>query len=471
MATATLDPFKLLNLENVTQEQASALEVITQQFTISTQKITEIIQHYVSEMHKGLEKSGQTLAMIPSFVIGRPTGKEVGTVLALDLGGTNFRVCLIEFKEGNERIVGQQKYRVAEELKTGKATELFDFIADCVGKFLQEIGYAKKNEILDLGFTFSFPVELTAINKGTLKQWTKGFEAEGAVGKDVVEMMQDSFNRKQIPARVVALINDTVGTLLAHAYKYPNALVGVILGTGTNGAYFEKISNIKKLGTFKSKSEEMIVNMEWGGYDNERKVLPITMFDNKLDRESINPRAYLFEKLISGMYLGEIVRNIIIYLIDRDLLFKDVPISHSTFKKINEQWGFDTAWISKIESDQSTNLDETKEIFEKHLNIGSTSLTDRQITKRICQLVGIRAARLSAAGLASVITHRDAIKTECSIGIDGSLFEFYPKFDQRLKSTLYEILGPDADNIHLGLAKDGSGVGAALAAMLAVKNA
>ncbi|CAG8435454.1 9148_t:CDS:2 [Ambispora gerdemannii] len=472
MATTALDPFKLIDIENATEEQALVLEDITKQFELSTQKITEIVQHYVGEMHKGLEKNNHTLAMIPSFVIGKPTGKEVGTVLAMDLGGTNFRVCLMEFKENTEINIKQQKYRVPDEFKTGKVNMLFDYIADCVDKFLQEIGYEKKNGILDLGFTFSFPVQQTAIDKGTLLHWTKGFEAEGAVGEDIVKLMQGSLNRRQIPARVVALINDTVGTLLAHAYKrHTDALIGVILGTGTNGAYFEKISHIKKLGTFQSKSEEMIVNMEWGAFDLERKILPITMFDNKLDRESLNPRAQLFEKLISGMYLGEIVRNIILYLIDRDLLFKCVHFDYSTFKEINKQWAFDTVWVSTIEADQSSNLDDTKIVFEKYLNIYSTSLTDRQIVKKVCQIVGIRSARLGAAGLAGVISHRGAIKTGCSIGIDGSLFEFYPNFEQRLKSTFHEVFGSDAENIHLELTRDGSGVGAALAAILAVKHA
>lgn len=58
-----------------------------------------------------------------------------------------------------------------------------------------------------------------------------------------------------------ALVNDTVGTLLAHSYKNPNTFIGAIFGTGTNGAYIEDTKNIKSLSN--SKEQEMAINIEW----------------------------------------------------------------------------------------------------------------------------------------------------------------------------------------------------------------
>ena len=43
-------------------------------------------------MEVGLTEAGSTMKMIPSFVDRRPNGLEQGSFLALDLGGTNFRV-------------------------------------------------------------------------------------------------------------------------------------------------------------------------------------------------------------------------------------------------------------------------------------------------------------------------------------------------------------------------------------------
>ena len=67
------------------------------------------------------------------------------------------------------------------------------------------------NPALPLGLTFSFPVEQTALNQGTVLTWTKGFSAKNAVGNDVVGLLQDAFNRKHLHVRCVALVND-VGT-------------------------------------------------------------------------------------------------------------------------------------------------------------------------------------------------------------------------------------------------------------------
>jgi hexokinase len=90
---------------------------------------------------------------------------------------------------------------------------------------------------LDLGFTFSFPVKQTALERGTLINWTKGFSATGAAGQDVAQLLQNALDEQQIPVQCSALVNDTVGTLLSYAYKSGDALVGAIFGTGTLALY------------------------------------------------------------------------------------------------------------------------------------------------------------------------------------------------------------------------------------------
>ncbi len=45
-----------------------------------------------TQMKEGLQKQGQTLNMIPTFVAKVPTGYEKGDFLAIDVGGSNFRV-------------------------------------------------------------------------------------------------------------------------------------------------------------------------------------------------------------------------------------------------------------------------------------------------------------------------------------------------------------------------------------------
>jgi hexokinase len=91
----------------------------------------------------------------------------------------------------------------------------------------------------------------------------------GAQGNDVVQLLQTALNQRNINVKCAALVNDTVGTLLSHAYQSGGAVAGAIFGTGTNGAYVEKTGNITKDIPSKGKHEYMIVNTEWGAFDNE----------------------------------------------------------------------------------------------------------------------------------------------------------------------------------------------------------
>jgi len=141
---------------------------------------------------------------------------------------------------------------------------LFDYIAGSVEHFLSthlpDINTSQLQDPLYLGFTFSFPVQQTALDKGTLINWTKGFTAQNAKGRDVVELLQTALNN--IPVKCSALVNDTVGTMLSRAYQSGGALLGAIFGTGTNAAYLEKMSNIKTLQIKADETplEYMIIN-------------------------------------------------------------------------------------------------------------------------------------------------------------------------------------------------------------------
>ncbi|KAJ3097266.1 hexokinase A [Phlyctochytrium planicorne] len=428
-------------------------------FSIQGDKLNQICRHMVVEMKKGLQDDHQTLKMIPSHVTSRPNGTETGSYLALDLGGSNFRVCEVTLEGNGIARMRQRKYTVSDELKTGDGAKLFDFFADCVVAFLEEIETsATKGKERKLGFTFSFPVSQSSINKGTLITWTKGFHASGVEGKDVVDLLQAAFHRKNTKINVTALVNDTTGTLISHAYLSPNTYVGVILGTGTNAAYVESLNNIPKLKDAPAGATEMIINMEWGAFDNENIILPLTQYDVRLDRESVNPGQQIFEKAISGMYLGEIVRLVLLDLIKTGEIFGGRGSS-----VLETRYAFETANMSRIERDHTMDLSDTKTVLEDLLKVPRTTRADRLIVRAICELVGKRAARLSAAGIAAIVTKINRLDG-CVIAIDGSLFELYPHFANRMRDALREMLGLSAENIVLEQARDGSGQGAALIA-------
>lgn len=60
---------------------------------------------------------------------------------------------------------------------------------------------------------------------------------------------------------ILALVNDTVGTMMTCAYDDPYCEVGVIIGTGTNACYMEDVSNIDLV---EGDEGRMCINTEWG---------------------------------------------------------------------------------------------------------------------------------------------------------------------------------------------------------------
>lgn len=406
--------------------------------------------------------------MIPTFVTGRPTGEETGSFFAIDLGGSNLRICLVRLlgpKGGVD--VSQRKFVVPEDLKAQPASALFDYISGHVENFLLENKIQSNTKSpIPLGFTFSFPVNQLAIDRGKLIAWNKGFTCPGAVGMDVVQLLQDALDRRLLSIKVTAMVNDTVGTLLASAYAKPNTLAGVILGTGTNAAYYEKLDDITKWRGDPGISDEMIVNVEWGNFDSQKKIIPCTVFDHRLDRETQNPYFMVLEKMISGRYLGELVRHILIDLIDHRHLFN----GRST-ATLNTSYQFHTSYMSDISADTSSRLDRVKHVLEDIIGLPANSTTqlERECVRDICNFVARRSARLSATILAGLCVKRgDLLEEDVTVGVDGSLFEHHPSFCSLMKSTLVELLGESqANKIHLTLARDGSGIGAALTAMIA----
>jgi hexokinase len=175
-------------------EEISNLERL---FTIDAPKLKEITDHFIGELQKGLDKEGANIPMNPTWVMSFPTGDETGKYLALDMGGTNLRVCEIELLEGKgEFDIIQSKYRMPEELKTATAEELWEYVADCVQQFIEYHHEDEELETLPLGFTFSYPATQDYIDHGVLQRWTKGFDIEGVEGRDVVPQLEAALKQR-----------------------------------------------------------------------------------------------------------------------------------------------------------------------------------------------------------------------------------------------------------------------------------
>lgn len=197
-------------------------------------------------------------------------------------------------------------------------------------------------------------------------------------------------------------------TLLAHAYQHPSTRIGIVHSLGTNCAYYEDVKNVKKLQhTYEEyqdpqQRKSMIINTEWCNFGSSRRTLPCTWFDRKLDRESINPQYHVFEKMTTGTSLGELVRIILTYLVDRDLLF-----GGESSPTLNRPHSFDTSYMYVCDADNSENLEDTRVVIKDMMNLPKSTLGDREVVKRVCEMVGTRAALLVGAAIAAVTRHME----------------------------------------------------------------
>ncbi|CAO2837278.1 unnamed protein product [Amaranthus hypochondriacus] len=362
---------------------------------------------------------------------------------------------------------------------TSTSEDLFDFIATSLKEFFNQEKdndsdlslYSKR----ELGFTFSFPVKQISVSSGILMKWTKGFSIRDMIGKDVSESLRQALSRQGLNMHIAALVNDTVGTLALGHYNDEDTVVAVIIGTGTNACYFERADAIIKSQGFPTSTGGMVVNMEWGNFWSSH--LPRTFYDIELDAESPNPNDQGFEKMISGMYLGEIVRRVILRMSKESDVFG--PIS----SKLSEAFILRTPLMSTMHEDESPDLEEVAQILDEVLGIRNVPLKVRKLVVNICDVVTRRAARLTAAGIVGILKKigRDGsggvassrAKGQSSsnklrrtvVAVEGGLYSNYRMFREYLNDAVAEILGGEfAPYVILKATEDGSGIGAALLA-------
>ncbi|KAL2462611.1 Hexokinase-1 [Forsythia ovata] len=431
-------------------------------------KLKQVADAMTVEMHAGLaSEGGSKLKMLISYVDNLPKGDEEGVFYALDLGGTNFRVLRVQLGGKAGGIVHQEftEASIPPALMGGTSDALFDYIAEKLAKFVAEEEqkfHQPPGRQRELGFTFSFPVMQTSINSGTLIRWTKGFSISDAVGQDVVAELTKALQRKGVEMRVAALVNDTIGTLAGGRYTNKDVAVSIILGTGTNAAYVERAQAIPKWHGPLPKTGEMVINMEWGNFRSLH--LPLTEYDHAMDVESLNPGEQIFEKMTSGMYLGEILRRVLLKIAEEAAFFGDeVPA------KLKISFILRTPDMSAMHHDTSSDLRVVGQKLKDVLEISNTSLKKRRIVVKLCNIVTARGARLAAAGVLGVLKKMglDSLKEpeKTVVAMDGGLFEHYAEYRGCLENTLRELVGEEtASSIVVEHSNDGSGIGAALLA-------
>ncbi|KAH0465137.1 hypothetical protein IEQ34_005240 [Dendrobium chrysotoxum] len=405
-------------------------------------RLRQVVDAMAVEMNAGLaSEGGSKLKMLLTFIDSLPDGKEMGTYYSLDLGATSLRVLRVELGGTRSMILRHQveSQPISPYLMTGTAEELFDFIAMTLQNFVEKVEGLEHTTDLrrELAFTFSFPVRQISVSSGILIRWTKGFAIEDAIGKDVARCLEEAMSKRGLNMRVTALVNDTVGSLALGHYHDEDAVAAVVIGTGTNACYVERTEAIIK-------SQGLLTNS--GGMG--------------------------FEKMISGMYLGDIVRRVLHRIAQVSDIFGDAA------RCLAVPFMLRTPLMAAMHEDDSPDLREVARILRENLEIQDVPLRARRIVVRVCDIVTRRAARLAAAGIVGILKKigrdgSDGVSTgrtegksrRTVIAMEGGLYVSYALFREYLNEAVVEIVGEEiAQNVVLRTCEDGSGIGAALLA-------
>ncbi|NLI11434.1 MAG: hexokinase, partial [Peptococcaceae bacterium] len=372
-----------------------ALCKLDQLFKVTGQDLRGIAGRFHQAMLDGLAGAEGPLKMLPSF-ISTPSGLEKGRFFAVDFGGTNVRILLVELLGNGRSSILKRKsmplkdpaasYDFTQATATG--SELFDLLAG------QIKGLAVPGEVCALGHTFSFPSRSYDINKAVLINWTKEIKTGQVEGRDINQLLAEALRRQGLPGVIpAAVINDTVGTLLAAAYSDPGADIGSICGTGHNTCYLEPRPACGR--------GPVIINLESGNFN----LLSFNVYDQLLDQASEKPGEQRLEKMVSGRYLGGLTRLVVRDLVRQGLLLKGSKSDPDGL--LQQPYSIGAELVALALSDDSPGIARLGGWLAENLGVKEPQPGELAAIRHIAGLVASRSARLIAATYLGILRHLD----------------------------------------------------------------
>ncbi|EME41449.1 hypothetical protein DOTSEDRAFT_46445 [Dothistroma septosporum NZE10] len=447
---------------------------------LQTEKLLGISKQLQSECRERMLKSD--ISMLPSYQHTLPSGRERGDFLALDVGGSTFRIALIRLT-GKTRLGsdGMQVRRIRQfviddETRGLQGQTFFDWMADRVGEMLGEYNHINgtTNARLSMGLAWSFPIEQTSLRSGKLLAMGKGFKAtHGVEGQDISELIMRSCNRKGLNVEMRAIVNDGAATLMSQAYRDPSTCMSLILGTGTNAGVYLPVEALgsDKFGerpdSWFEAAKHVLVNTELSMVG--KRSLPITRWDDTLNSRHSLPDFQPLEYLITGRYLGEIARLILVEAIDTIHLFGgQMP------ERLDEPYAFDSRILAEFESDTSVTMDKARAAFlQAHPTRSLLRHNELEFIREIARLVSRRAAAYLATALHALWTVRTESEglslgeaTHVTVACNGTIVEKYPYYRELCQRRLDELCvlsGATKGAVTLKMAPESSIFGAAVA--------
>ncbi|CAM5159395.1 unnamed protein product [Natator depressus] len=434
-----------------------------QPLCLSLEKLHRVKDSMLEAMDRGLSRrthAQATVRMLPTFIRSTPDGTERGEFLVLELGDSDLRVLLVELSGDTRQTVTvkDRRFPVSDAIAQGPGEKLFAFMATCLCEFLD--GLRLPQRAFQLGFSFPFSCRQTRLDQSYLISWSKCFKCPGVEGRDVVELLQNAINKQdRYRIEVIAVVNDTTGTMMSCEASAEPCEVSLVVDAGTNSCF---MAEARRVEVVEESLGRMGVVTGWGSFGDDGSLSDmLSPYDRLVDETSLNPGKERFEKMISGLYLGEIVRHILAELATQGGLF-----SGRTTPALLTKESVQTRDILEI-TDEQVGMARAQRVLRR-LGLEASD-QDCFSMQQVCSAVCIRAASLCAAGLAAILTHmrrnRELTRLKTSVAVDGAVVRDHAKFSQTLQQ-LVKQLAPECD-VTLVQAEDGSGKGIAMVTAVA----
>lgn len=208
----------LLKLEQKMEDLLEEVKALFEQ-QLDVESLLSMSESLQVELKQHLIASEQ--CMLPSFNYTLPTGQEQGLYLALEVGGSNLWMALVELRGRNQgtdamRIRRPLSYPIDSSVKQLQEYAFFDWLAERINEMLT----LEKEDInrvmgpLRMGVAWSFPIESvsasnlspqgnrlilnsqTSIRSGNVLGMGKGFHCSHAVrGYDLGDIITGALHR------------------------------------------------------------------------------------------------------------------------------------------------------------------------------------------------------------------------------------------------------------------------------------
>lgn len=362
---------------------------------------TLFTERFTSEMKRGLRREQSSLAMIPTYIYCSAALPDEGCTIAIDAGGTNFRIALVRFNGGTARIEKFENMPMPGTYGTVTWEDFIGFIAEKIRPYLS---FSKK-----IGLCISFPTRITPERDGIILSMTKEVDVRGYEGRHICRDLLAHLGCKDAEAIV---LNDTTAVLLSglSAGGSGRGLIGLINGTGTN------ICCQTTGGEGVLTNDKAICVVESGGFVPPER----SKIDEMLDAASGLPGVYQEEKLVSGAYLGEICR-----------LAFDAAAKEGLLTANGCSWVKERDIFSTPEADALIN---GRESF-------GLEADDVLVLKTVAEAVFSRAAAHIACIISAVIDFCEPGEYDICVSADGSVIRKSAFFREKTEEYLAEIEG------------------------------